>query len=103
MSGDRATYLDSSALVKLIVAEPETAALRAYLRGRPRLVSCALARVEVVRAVAGGGSAMLAKTHERNAAATPVCEGGVKAAGSGLGAGGPGFAGSQRTVSPCRA
>ncbi len=47
MSGDRATYLDSSALVKLIVAEPETVALRAYLRGRQRLVSSALARIEV--------------------------------------------------------
>lgn len=64
MSGDRATYLDSSALVKLIVAEPETVALRAYLRGCHRLVSSALARVEVARAVAGGGSAMLAKAHE---------------------------------------
>lgn len=64
MSGDRATYLDSPALVELIVAEPETRALRAYLRGRQRLASSALACVEVARAVAGGGSAMLAKTHE---------------------------------------
>jgi len=51
--GGRATvaYLDSSALVKLVVAEPESSALRRHLRSRPIRVSCALARVEVVRAV----------------------------------------------------
>ena len=46
-------YLDSSALVKLIQVEAETAALRAFLadrRGQARVTS-ALARVEVVRAV----------------------------------------------------
>jgi len=46
-------YLDSSALVKLIQTETETAALRAFLaerRGLPKVTS-ALARVEVVRAV----------------------------------------------------
>ncbi len=50
-------YLDSSALVKLVQTEAESGALRAYLRrhrsdGR---VTSALARVEVVRAVSGGG------------------------------------------------
>jgi len=44
-------YLDSSALVKLVVAESESAALRRYLRGEPLRASCALARVEVIRAV----------------------------------------------------
>jgi predicted nucleic acid-binding protein len=44
-------YLDSSALVKLVVSEPESTALRKFLRRRPRRVSCALARTEVVRAV----------------------------------------------------
>ena len=44
-------YLDSSALVKLAVEEPETAALRRHLRHRGPRVSCAIARVEVVRAV----------------------------------------------------
>jgi len=44
-------YLDSSALVKLIVAEDESRALRRYLRGRAQRVSCALAKVEVIRAV----------------------------------------------------
>ena len=50
-------YLDSSALVKLVVAEPESAALRRYLRAAPRRISCALARVEVVRAVRPHGAA----------------------------------------------
>lgn len=48
-------YLDSSALVKLVVAEPESAALRRHLRSRPIRVSCAFARVEVVRAVRSHG------------------------------------------------
>lgn len=51
MSADRPLYLDSSALVKLAVAEPESAALRGYLRRRGPLVSSALARTEVSRAL----------------------------------------------------
>lgn len=51
MSADRATYLDSSALVKLAVVEPESAALRQYIRRRRPLVSSALARTEVARAL----------------------------------------------------
>jgi uncharacterized protein with PIN domain len=52
-----ATYLDSSALVKLVVDEPDSAALRRYLRRRRPLISSALARTEVLRAVLleGGG------------------------------------------------
>ncbi len=46
-----ATYLDSSAIVKLIVAELESAALRRYLRRRRPLVSSALARTEALRAL----------------------------------------------------
>jgi uncharacterized protein len=57
MSAESAVYMDSSALVKLVVREPESAALRRYLRRRPRRVSCALARVEVVRAVRSQGEA----------------------------------------------
>jgi predicted nucleic acid-binding protein len=49
-------YLDSSALVKLVVAEPESAALRRYLAAEPDRVSCMLARVEVYRAVRDHGS-----------------------------------------------
>jgi predicted nucleic acid-binding protein len=51
MSAERVVYLDSSAIVKLAVREPESAALRAYLRRRRPLVSSALARVEVARAL----------------------------------------------------
>jgi uncharacterized protein len=51
MSAERATYLDSSAIVKLVVAEPESAALRRYLRRRRPLVSSALAKAEVLRAL----------------------------------------------------
>jgi predicted nucleic acid-binding protein len=44
-------YLDSSALVKLVVREPESRALRVYLRREPERLSCGLARTEVLRAV----------------------------------------------------
>lgn len=44
-------YLESSALVKLIVAEPESSALRAYLAGQAGRVTSQLTRVEVLRAV----------------------------------------------------
>lgn len=45
-------YVDSSALVKLVIPEPESAALRAELARWERQVSSALVRVEVVRACA---------------------------------------------------
>ena len=54
-------YLDSSALVKLVIAEQESSALRRYLRREPERASCALARVEVLRAVRGHGSAALTR------------------------------------------
>lgn len=47
-----AVYLDSSALVKLIVPEAETGALLAYLADHPRQVTSRLAHVEVARAAA---------------------------------------------------
>jgi predicted nucleic acid-binding protein len=50
-----ATYLDSSAIVKLAVREPESPALRRYLRRRQPLVSSALARTEVLRALLPAG------------------------------------------------
>ena len=47
-----AFYLDTSALAKLVVAEPETDALRAWLAEQDRtLVSCDLTRTELTRAV----------------------------------------------------
>ncbi|HEX2680307.1 MAG TPA: type II toxin-antitoxin system VapC family toxin [Candidatus Acidoferrales bacterium] len=51
MSAERATYLDSSAIVKLVVSESESAALRRYVRRRAPLVVSALARTEVARAL----------------------------------------------------
>jgi uncharacterized protein len=56
-----ATYLDSSAIVKLVVREPESAALRRYLRRRRPLVSSALARAEVLRALLPGGEEAIAR------------------------------------------
>jgi uncharacterized protein len=50
-----ATYLDSSAIVKLAIREPESLALRRYLRARRPLVSSALARTEVLRALLPSG------------------------------------------------
>lgn len=54
------TYLDSSAIVKLAVAEPESGALRHHLRRRRPLVSSALARTEVLRALLPAGAAAIA-------------------------------------------
>jgi uncharacterized protein len=56
-----ATYVDSSALVKLAVEEPESAALRRYLRRRRPLVSSALARTEVLRALLLEGDEAVAR------------------------------------------
>jgi predicted nucleic acid-binding protein len=55
-----ATYLDSSAIVKLAVREPESDALRRYLRRRRPLLSSALARTEVLRALLPGGEPAVA-------------------------------------------
>jgi predicted nucleic acid-binding protein len=56
-----ATYLDSSAIVKLVLAEAETPALQRYLRRRQPLVSSALARTEVRRAALVNGERVLAR------------------------------------------
>ena len=48
-------YLDSSALVKLVVLEPESAALRGFLRTHALRISSALAEVEVPRALLRAG------------------------------------------------
>jgi predicted nucleic acid-binding protein len=56
-----ATYLDSSAIVKLVLAEAETPALVRYLRRRQPLVSSALARTEVRRAALVNGERVLAR------------------------------------------
>ncbi len=66
MNADQVCYLDSSAIVKLVVREKESAALRRYLQGRT-LVSSALARVEVARAVKLQGTRALRKAALRKA------------------------------------
>jgi len=48
-------YLDSSAIIKLIVREPETEALAAAMERWPDRVSSTLARVEVHRALRRAG------------------------------------------------
>ena len=60
----RLTYLDSSALVKLAVAEPESRALRRYLSRRQPLASSALARTELARALMALGPEALARGEE---------------------------------------
>ena len=64
MSAERVTYLDSSAIVKLAVDEPESAALLRYLRRRRPLVSSALARAEVARALLPLGRSALRQGDE---------------------------------------
>jgi uncharacterized protein len=54
MSADVA-YLDTSAAVKLLMTEPESPALRRWLRRRPARASAALLRVELVRVVRRAG------------------------------------------------
>ncbi len=49
---ERLLYLDSSALVKIVLPEAESQALVSFLPAWPHRVSSALARVEVLRAVA---------------------------------------------------
>jgi len=55
-----AVYLDSSAIVKLAVREPESDALRRHLRRRRPWVSSSLARTEVLRAFLPGGEQAIA-------------------------------------------
>lgn len=46
-----AAYLDASAFVKLVLAEPESDALRSWLASQSQRASSALLRTEVIRAV----------------------------------------------------
>jgi predicted nucleic acid-binding protein len=63
-SAETSLYLDASALVKLVVPEPQTEALQGFVDGRFPLTSCSLARTEVVRAVwtHGSGAVNTART-----------------------------------------
>lgn len=58
------TYLDSSAIVKLVVGEPESAELRRYLRRRRPRLSSALARTEVLRALLLAGDEVVSRGRE---------------------------------------
>ena len=59
-------YLDSSALVKLVVTEPESSALMEFLRSQSDRVSSAVALTEVPRALrrAGFGSSERRRARE---------------------------------------
>lgn len=60
-----ALYLDSSAFVKVLVQEQESAALRAFLASNPaRRVSSTLLRAEALRAVRNLGSDTLTAIRE---------------------------------------
>ena len=60
-----ALYLDSSAFVKLIVAEPDSTAVRTFLANRgARRVSSALLRTESLRAIRHLGPDALATARE---------------------------------------
>jgi predicted nucleic acid-binding protein len=62
MSADRSlSYLDASAIVKLVVADPGSQALRRYLVRRQPLVSSVLARTEVARALMPSGPEAVAR------------------------------------------
>lgn len=50
-SSSTLTYLDSSAVVKLIVPEAESRALLVFLQSRTQLVSSVLTEIEVTRAI----------------------------------------------------
>lgn len=52
-------YLDTSALVKLLVREVETSSLRRHLRRWPRRSSAALTRVELIRTINRAGLSQL--------------------------------------------
>jgi uncharacterized protein len=64
MSVERVTYLDSSAIVKLVEVAPESTALRQYLRRRRPYISSALAHTEVMRALLPRGPEAVRRGHE---------------------------------------
>ena len=68
MSADVA-YLDTSAVVKLVMRERETASLRRELRRWPRRASSTLLRVELLRAIKRGGVQRLVAPAQRHLAA----------------------------------
>lgn len=57
-------YVDSSAVVKTVVTEPETDALLDFLRGYEQHATSELARIEVVRAVRRSQPSALHRAYE---------------------------------------
>ena len=64
MAIELVSYVDSSALAKLVVAEPETSALRRHLRSR-RMASSELAVVELARVEKTAGPAQVPRATAR--------------------------------------
>ena len=65
MTERRLLYLDSSALVKLVIEEEESGALAKHLEGWPQRITSAVAGVEVTRAARrAGGIAALERARE---------------------------------------
>lgn len=67
-----AVYLDSSAFVKLVIPEPESAALARDLTRRTIALSAELLEVEALRAAARAGAPVLARAKARLAAVALV-------------------------------
>src|SRR5436190_12274873 len=77
-------YLDSSAIVKLVVPEAETKALRELLKSWPERVSSMVARIEVERVARriGGGAVRRAHTVLSKIALVDLDEDVVRVAGA---------------------
>lgn len=65
-------YVDTSALVKTVVEEPESRALLRWLADKERLVACELVRVETVRAVRLSDPAAVPRARRIAAAVTLI-------------------------------
>jgi predicted nucleic acid-binding protein len=68
-------YLDTSVLVKLVVAEDESQSLQSFLSARAddSLFSAALARTELIRAVAPNGAQPWPPLETSSTGWTPSC------------------------------
>ena len=61
---DERWYLDSSALIKRVISEPESAALTAWMADVTNLAACDLVRVETVRAIRRHDETALSQLNE---------------------------------------
>ena len=73
-------YLDSSAVVKIVSREPETADMVRLVRADPSLVSSALAWTEVVRVVRMPGNTARAEDVLSGIALVPIDDGIIRSA-----------------------